>query len=205
MNLPNPPLLLITDRTMIRTSLDEVVGRAFDGGCRWVMIREKDLKTQERLNLVETILKVAEPYKAKVLVNSDLQAAKIADGVHIPQGQSCKNARLILGPDKVIGISAHTADEIRIGANDGANYATISPIFASLSKPDYGPLINLEGLRYVVSDTNLPIIGLGGITEFTAYLCRCAGASGIAVMGAIMRSENPSRTFNKLLEKWYGN
>jgi thiamine-phosphate pyrophosphorylase len=60
---------------MVRVSLEATLERSFDGGCRWVVIREKDLDSGERLKLVETILKIAEPYNAKVLVNADMKAS----------------------------------------------------------------------------------------------------------------------------------
>ena len=112
--LPDPPLLLITDRTMVRVSLEAALERAFAGNCRWVMVREKDLDETARLSLVESVMQIAEPFGAKVVVNSDLKAGAIADGVHLPQGQSCTNARTVLGPDKIIGVSAHTIGEAAI-------------------------------------------------------------------------------------------
>ncbi|MEC7658124.1 MAG: thiamine phosphate synthase, partial [Pseudomonadota bacterium] len=122
--LPDPPLLLITNRTMVRVSLEAALERAFAGNCRWVMVREKDLDETERLSLVESVMQIAEPFGAKVVVNSDLKAGAIADGVHLPQGQSCTNARTVLGPDKIIGVSAHTIGEAGAAASSGADYAT---------------------------------------------------------------------------------
>ncbi len=203
MTLPDPPMLLITDRTMVRVSLEATLERSFDGGCRWVVVREKDLEPDERLKLVETILRLAEPYNAKILVNSDMKAAEIAHGVHLPQGQSCTNARATLGPDKIIGVSAHTIGEAGAAASAGADYATISPIFPTQSKPGYGPPLYLNGLKRVVGKVTIPLVALGGVTAATVLSCRRAGAAGVAVMGTIMRASDPAMSVYDILNQWY--
>lgn len=203
MTLPDPPLLLITDRSMVRVSLEQTLERAFDGGCRWVAVREKDLSESERLSLVESIMKLAEPYGAKILVNSDIKAAEIAHGIHLPQGQSCTNARSVLGPDKIIGVSAHTAGEAGAAESAGADYATISPIFPTQSKPGYGPPLYLDGLAKIVKRVGIPIVALGGVTAATALSCRRAGAAGVAVMGTIMRASDPAMSVYDTLNQWY--
>ena len=203
MNLPIPPMLLITDRTMVRGALTAALDRAFQGGCRWVMVREKDMGPNERMTLVESILRIAEPYDAKILVNSDLNAAEIAHGVHLPQGQSCSNARATLGPDKMIGVSVHTIGEAGAAASAGADYATISPIFPTKSKPGYGPPINLDGLQKVVKRVSIPLIALGGVTGATVLSCRRAGVAGVAVMGTIMRASDPAMPVYDILKQWH--
>lgn len=202
MTIPDPPMLLVTDRTMARQPLERAVERAFFGGCRWVMVREKDLDLEERLSLVRRIVAAAEPYNAKVLVNSDLKAAEIAHGVHLPQGLSCTNARKALGPDKIIGVSAHSAGEAGAAASAGADYVTISPIFPTRSKPGYGPPLYLEGLKRIAKRVPVPVIALGGVTAATALSCRRAGAAGVAVMGTIMRASDPALPVFDILNQW---
>ena len=188
---------------MVRVSLEAALERSFDGGCRWVVIREKDLDSDERMKLVETILKLAEPYNAKILVNADMKAAEIAHGVHLPQGQSCTHARATLGPDKIIGVSAHSIGEAGAAASAGADYATISPMFPTQSKPGYGPPLYLDGLKRVVGKVTIPLVALGGVTAATALSCRRAGASGVAVMGTIMRASDPAIAVYDILNQWY--
>ena len=201
MRLPAPPLLLITARSLARSALPDVMTRAFDGGCRWVMVREKDLEAPARRTLVEQIMEAAAPFEAKVVVNSDLAAAEIAHGVHLPQGQSCTNARKQLGPDKIIGVSAHTAGEAGAAATAGANYVTMSPIFPTQSKPGYGPPLYLEGLRDIAKRVPVPVIALGGVTAATARSCQDAGAAGVAVMGTIMRASDPAYPIYDILSQ----
>ena len=203
MNLPDPPILLITDQTMVRIPLEVALDRAFQGGCRWVMAREKDMKPADRMKLIESIMKVAEPYNAKVLVNSDIKAAEIAHGIHLPQGQSYTEARAILGKDKLIGISAHTICEAGAAEYVGADYATISPVFSSQSKPGYGPPLEIDGLKEIVQRVSIPLLALGGGTAPRVLSCRRAGAAGIAVMGAIMRASDPAVPIYDILKQWY--
>ena len=136
------------------------------------------------MTLVKSILRIAKPYDAKILVNSDMNAAKVAHGVHLPQGQSCRNARATLGPDKIIGVSAHNIGEAGAAASAGADYATISPIFPTQSKPGYGPPLNLDGLQKIVKRVSIPLIALGGSRE---RRCCLAGARVrlVAVMGQL--------------------
>ena len=188
---------------MVRVSLEATLERSFDGGCRWVVIREKDLNSDERQKLVETILKIAEPYNAKILVNADLKVAEIAHGVHLPQGQSCANARATLGPDKIIGVSAHTLGEAGAAASAGADYATISPMFPTQSKPGYGPPLYLDGFKRVAGKVTIPLVALGGVTAATALSCRRAGAFGVAAMGTIMRASDPAMSVYDILNQWY--
>ena len=202
-DLPDPPLLVITDRDMVQESLEITLERAFDGGCRWVMIREKRLDEAERLSLVESIIRIAEPFGAKVVVNTDLKAGEIANGVHLPQGQPLINARAELGLDKIIGVSAHTIGEVRAAACAGADYVTISPIFPTPSKPGYGPPLSLEGLAKAANLAEIPVIALGGVTAENANSCRRAGANGVAVMGAIMRASDPAIPVHDILKQWY--
>ena len=202
-DLPDPPLLVITDRNMAQASLEMTLERVFEGGCRWVMIREKRLDEAERLSLVESIIRIAEPFGAKVVVNTDLKAGEIANGVHLPQGQPLINARAELGLDKIIGVSAHTIGEVRVAACNGADYVTISPIFPTPSKPGYGPPLSLEGLAKAANLAEIPVIALGGVTAENANSCRRAGANGVAVMGAIMRASDPAIPVHDILKQWY--
>ena len=188
---------------MVPASLEATLDSAFGGGCRWVMVREKDVEAVDRMKLVEAIMKIAKPYDATVMVNSDVKAAEIAHGVHLPQGMSCANARETLGPDKLIGVSAHTIGEVAAAATGGAAYATISPLFSSQSKPGYGPPLYLDGLRKVVERAPIPLVALGGVTAATVLSCRLAGAAGAAVMGTIMRAGDPAAAVHDILRHWH--
>ena len=154
MRLPDPPLLVITDRHQARRPLEEVAEAAFAGGCRWLSLREKDLDAAEPGSAA------AAPggdrrsaYGATVMVHEDIAAAMAAGagGVHLPRGvvADCGapssrrgGADRLLDPRRARSIAA---------MRSGADYATLSPIFPSASKPGYGPAIGLAGLASAVA------------------------------------------------------
>ena len=201
MRLPDPPLLAITDRRQATAPLEQVIEAALRGGCRWVSLREKDLAPAERVELLRRIVTIGRRFGATVLVHGDIEAARVsgADGVHLPGGGAPKEARRRLGDRALIGVSAHARADIARAAAEGADYVTLSPIFASASKPDYGPALGLDKLREAAVDSPIPIVALGGVTEATAAACLDAGAAGIAVMGAVMRATEPAAATARLV------
>jgi len=95
-------------------------------------------------------------------------------------------ARRRLGQAALVGVSAHGLDDLRGARDAGGDYATLSPIFPSPSKPGYGPALGLAAL-HEAAGLGLPVLALGGVTAAAARACRDAGAHGVAVMGPAMR------------------
>jgi thiamine-phosphate pyrophosphorylase len=198
--LPLPPLLVISDRTQAKRPIEEIAVAAFEGGCRWFSLREKDLPAGERRLLLGALVRLGHRYGAVVTVHDDIEAAVAtgAGGVHLPVGASPAAARLRL-PARLIGASAHSEPEAAAALRTGADYVTLSPIFESASKPGYGPALGLDGLARLVEELPGPVVALGGITAANAGLCREAGAAGIAVMGEAMRAADPRRAIENIL------
>ncbi|MCH7942269.1 MAG: thiamine phosphate synthase [Proteobacteria bacterium] len=192
--LPEPPLLVITDRTMTNRPLAEMAEAVFKGGCRWLMLREKDLDAAARDALAAEIIAVAKPYGAHVTINRDYVEG--ADGVHLPQGCPVERDR-----GGLIGVSAHSHEEAQRAADAGADYVTLCPVFITASKPGYGPALGLDELGKVASRLAIPIIALGGIDADNAAACLEAGAKGVAVMGAVMAAADPEGVVAGLVEK----
>ena len=200
MNLPSPPLLVISDRSQARRPLVEIADAAFRGGCRWFSLREKDLPTAERRALLRALVALGQRFGATVTAHEDLASvvAVGADGVHLPGGGDPQAARRQL-PSGLIGVSAHDAEDAAAQVAAGADYVTLSPIFLTASKPGYGPAVGLEALAVSARLARGPVIALGGIDEANAADCLAAGAAGIAVMGEIMRAAEPEETVRRLL------
>ncbi len=200
MRLPAPPLLVITDRRQAARPLPDVARAVFQGGCRWLSLREKDLTPAARLALLVELVAVARPFGATVTVHDDIDAAWAAGtGVHMPGSGSPAAARRRLGVGALIGVSAHTGADIARAAAEGADYVTMSPIFPSASKPGYGPALGLDGLAKAVGSAALPVLALGGIGEAEIAPCLAAGAAGVAVMGGVMTSSDPAATVATLI------
>ena len=199
MSLPHPPLLVITDRHQARASLEDIARQLFAGGCRWLSLREKDLPAADRLALLGRLLALGVSYGARVMVHDDLAAAaKTGADLHLPAGGDASEARRILGRSALIGQSAHNADEIARAAEAEGDYVTLSPIFATISKPGYGPAL---GLAILGQQYPLPVLALGGVEAENAASCLAAGAAGIAVMGGAMRALDPRSFMADLLAR----
>lgn len=204
--LPAPPLLLITDRSQVRGGsrgdLADVVAQACAGGCRWISLREKDLSPAAQVALFARLRTATRPFGARLTLHGapELARAAGADGVHLPGGGDPAAARALLGAGALVGLSVHTSEEARAADPALLDYITVSPVFLTASKPGYGPALGGEGLAAFVAVAPVPVIALAGITAATAGLCRKAGAAGIAVMGDVMRAQEPAATVRTLAQ-----
>ena len=200
MNLPDPPLLVISDRGQATRPLVEIAEAAFRAGCRWFSLREKDLPAGERRDLLRALVALGHRFGATVTAHEDIEAALAvgADGVHLPGGGDPQSARRRLSRG-LIGVSAHAPQEAARQLKAGADYVTLSPIFLTASKPGYGPAVGLAALADAARLSPGPIIALGGIAEDNIAACLAAGAGGVAAMGEIMRAADPEATVRRLI------
>ena len=179
-------LLVLTDRTLVPTgrSLVGVVRAAVEGGATHVVLREKDLPRSDRAALARELSELV----PVLLIASDPSIA--ADGVHLAAADPWPPARPAL-----VGRSCHSRADLERAAHEGCDYATLSPIFESPSKPGYGPALTVDALR----DAPLPVYALGGVDPTNAHSCIEAGAAGVAVMGYVMRADDPAVAVKELL------
>lgn len=195
-------MLLITDRTLARGNLADVVASACSGGVRWVSLREKDLPEAEQIKLFASLRAVTAPFGAHLTLHGrpELALAAGADGVHLSGGGDAAAARALLGPNALIGLSTHTLAEAAAADPATLDYITASPVFLTRSKPGHGPALGLEGLAAFARASAVPVIALAGIDSTTAATCIGAGARGIAAMGGIMRADPANSAVISLIE-----
>lgn len=203
--------MVITDRGQAGAPLPEIAEALFQAGVRWLMLREKDLEAAARRELLCDLVARGAPFGATVTVNGDLAAAQAAGaaGLHLPTGGNLEAARRALGPDALLGASAHSLEEAMAAAAAGADYVTLSPVFESASKPGYGPALGPAGLQAMVARLTVPVIALGGVVAGgvgaggvgagNLGACLAAGAAGVAVMGAVMAVADPGAAARRLL------
>jgi thiamine-phosphate pyrophosphorylase len=198
--LPEPPLLVISDRSQAQRPLIEIAAATFEGGCRWFSLREKDLPAAERRALLAELVALGRRYGATIMAHDDIDGAEAvgAAGVHLPGGGDPAMARRRL-PQGLIGVSAHSGAEVDAQLRAGADYVTLSPIFLTDSKPGYGPALGLDELAAATAIAPGPIVALAGINPDNAAQCLAAGARGIAVMGEVMRAADPEAMVRRLL------
>ncbi|TXM71045.1 thiamine phosphate synthase [Methylobacterium sp. WL120] len=197
------PLLAVTDRHGPRP-LVEAVAAVLHGGGRWVWFRDKDLPPSERRELAARIAERVGQAGGVLTVGGDADlAADLGAGLHLGGGtdrSAIAAARQRVGA-ALVGISAHTLRDVAEAAEGGADYVTLSPIFATASKPGYGPALGIGAIAKAVR-IGIPVIALGGIDIITAAECRRHGAAGMAVMGGLMRAADPAAETRALLSAW---
>ncbi len=201
MKLPDPALLLITDRHQARLPLADIVRAALAAGCRWVSVREKDLSDDDQIALALALLPIARRHGARLTLHGDAALAKAcgSDGVHLPAGGDPAASRALLGPDKLIGVSLHTVTEAEAIDPSVVDYAVAGPAFETPSKPGYGPEIGHKGLAEIARAAPVPVLAIGGLNATRAAEVLAAGPIGIAVMGSIMRAVDPGQEVKALL------
>ena len=201
MKLPEPPLLLVTDRTQARLPLEDVVAAACAGGCRWVSLREKDLAADAQVALARILRPIAQRFGARLTLHGDPALARTAglDGVHLPANGDAAAARAMLGPEALIGISIHSAAEAAALRATSVDYAIAGPAFLTASKPGYGPALGTDGLAATCRAAPVPVVAIGGIEAPDVAEVIAAGAAGVAVMGSVMRAADPRKVVEDLL------
>jgi thiamine-phosphate pyrophosphorylase len=184
------PLLVITDRHQARRPLEAIAAAVGRGGGRWLLFRDKDLAAPARRDLALRLAAIADEQGFALSVSSDIElaAAVGAAGVHLQAAGQVASARERLA-DAIIGVSAHSLADVAAAAAAGADYVTLSPVFLTESKPGYGPALGIESLRTAAA-LGIPVLALAGVTAATAGSCLAAGASGVAVMGEVMRAQD---------------
>ncbi|MEV4139537.1 thiamine phosphate synthase [Dactylosporangium sp. NPDC049742] len=165
-------LVLFTDRRQAHRPLDEVVNRAIDGGARLVVLGEQDLPEGARADLADRL-------------------RGMLDGV---------KGRLVLAEDTAAYRKCHDQAELFAAAEAEVGFATLSPIFPTRSKPGYGPPLGLAALARMALVVPLPVYALGGVDSPARVRdCLDEGAAGVAVMGAVMRADDPARFVKELM------
>ncbi|MFC4065591.1 thiamine phosphate synthase [Actinoplanes subglobosus] len=181
-------LVLLTDRRSASGPLIEVVRAAVRGGAAWVILRERDLSYGDRAALA-TRLRSVVPVDRLIISGPDPlggTAVHLSGSDHLPAGPT------------LTGRSWHGTEDL-----SGVDYVTVSPVYPTSSKPGYGPALGVTGAAGLRAP--VPWLALGGIgAADQAAECAAAGAAGIAVMGAIMRSPDPERTARELASGFAG-
>lgn len=184
-------------------SLVETTRAALRGGATAVQLRDKSGDIREMLELGRALLELTRAAGVPLIVNdrADVALALGADGAHVGQDDlPALDVRRLIGPERILGVSAGTVDEARQAQADGADYVGAGDVFGTPSKPDAGPPIGLSALAEIARAVAIPVVGIGGITEANAASVTEAGAAGVAVISAITRSSNPEDAARRLRE-----
>ena len=187
-------LYLVTDTGLSRSrSHLQVVEAAIRGGVTIVQYREKDAPTRRIIEEAAGLLALCRAAGVPFIVNDriDVALAVDADGAHVGQDDMpAAQARRLIGRKKILGVSAGSVAEAREAVEDGADYIGASPVFSTPTKPDAPPPLGIDGLREICAAVPVPVVAIGGINKGNAGDMMRAGASGIAVVSAIVGAED---------------
>jgi len=197
-------LYVITDAKLSRgRSHLEVAQAAIKGGASLIQFRDKEMTTRQLVETAGKIKELTDEADIPLIINDrlDVALAVDADGVHVGQDDMpAALARQLIGPHKILGVSASTVEEALQAEREGADYVSASPVFTTPTKPDAPPPTGLEGLRAIGEAVNLPVIAIGGINEENVAEVMEAGAQGVAVISAVVSAPGIATAARRLRE-----
>jgi thiamine-phosphate pyrophosphorylase len=192
--LENAKLYVLLTGANCAASLDWTIQQAAAGGVDVFQLREKTLSDRDLLDRARNVRRWTRQTGTLFIVNDRPDIARLAeaDGVHLGQDDmSVKDARQILGPGPLIGVSTHTVEQVRNAVRDGASYIGVGPTFASGTK-EFGQLAGLEFVRQATALTTLPAFVIGGVNADNIADAVAAGARRVAVSAAICQADEPA-------------
>ncbi len=199
---PDFGLMLVTDRDLAGgRPLEDVVRAAVRGGVTIVQLREKSCSIREFAAAARRLLEFLKPAGIPLVINDrvDVALAAGADGVHLGRtDMAYKDARRLLGPGAIIGLSVETPAEAEAADDTDADYLAASPVFATPTKTDTAPPWGIEGLRRLRGLTKHRLLAIGGLGPSNAAAVLEAGADGIAVVSAICAAPDPEAAARRL-------
>jgi thiamine-phosphate pyrophosphorylase len=204
-------LYLVTDQGLsLRRPLELVVEAAVRGGVSAVQLREKSRPIPEYVDIARRIQEVLQPSGVPLIINDrvDIALAVGGAGVHLGQGDMPPGeARKLLGPDAVIGLSVETPEQAAAAEHLDVDYLGVSPIFPTPTKTGLMTAWGLQGLRLLRSRSRHRLIAIGGINSSNAAAVMDAGADGVAVVSAICSAPDPEASaceLRMIVDQWRG-
>jgi thiamine-phosphate pyrophosphorylase len=205
MKIFDPSLYLVTDRSLAKgRPIEFIVEQAVKGGVTMVQLREKNCSTLDFVNLAILLKKLLAPYRIPLVINDrlDITLASDADGLHIgQQDMPYAIARKILGKDKIIGLSVENIDQAKEIDKFDVDYIGLSPVFVTGTKPELANSLGLEGVRKIASFSRHCMVAIGGINATNAAEVLKAGATGIAVVSAIVSADDPMNAAREIRQE----
>lgn len=194
-------LYAVTDRSWLADeTLYAQVEKCLQGGATFVQLREKELDSEHFLKEAESLKGLCRKYQVPFVINDDVDIALAvdADGVHVGQSDmEAADVRKILGPDKIIGVSAQTVEQAVRAQERGADYLGVGAVFPTESKSDADE-VSHETLKAICKAVDIPVIAIGGISRKNVMELSGSGICGIAVISAIFAQPDIEKATKEL-------
>ena len=202
-------LYAVTDRAWLQgRSLADCVRQAIAGGATFVQLREKDAQRDEIIALGRELLDICRAAGIPFVIDDEVDIALEigADGVHVGQDDmACENARAMLGPDAIVGVSAQTVEQALAAQAAGADYLGVGALIPTPTKPDAVD-VTLEELNAICAAVDIPVVGIGGLNAGTIGRLAGTSADGAAVVSAIFAADDceaATRELREICEKTF--
>lgn len=186
-------LYAVTDRSWLGNgTLSDAVEAALRGGATMVQLREKSLTQEDFLQEAKMLAALCARFQIPFLINDNLEIALAcnADGVHVGQDDMApQKARALLGPGKILGVSAHTVQQALAAEKTGADYLGVGAVFSTATKQDAAS-VPLETVREICQAVSIPVVAIGGISADNILSLQNSGVVGAAVVSALFAAED---------------
>ncbi|MGI6093218.1 MAG: thiamine phosphate synthase [Negativicutes bacterium] len=196
-------LYLVTDRELVgNKDFYESVEQAISGGVTLLQLREKSASSRDFYFVAKKIKEIAVRFNIPLIINDrlDIALAVDADGLHVGQSDlPVEVVRKLLGPDKVIGVSATNITEALAAEEGGADYLGVGAMFPTGTKSDASS-VSLTEIEEIKQTVKIPVVAIGGINEGNAASVMRTGIDGISVVSAILAKDNPMLAAKKLFK-----
>ena len=197
-------LYAVTDQMWLKEGekLADVVETVLQNGATFLQIREKDLAEDAFEAEAERLKTLCAQHGVPFVVNDSVEIALQceADGVHVGQSDiKGRDIRAMIGPDKILGISAGTVEEAVAAEKVGADYIGVGAVFPTGTKKNATPM-TIELLKEIVSSVSIPVVAIGGISADNILQLSGSGVDGVAVVSAIFAAEDPGKATADLLK-----
>ncbi|MBI2470987.1 MAG: thiamine phosphate synthase [Planctomycetes bacterium] len=191
-NFSDVRLYVIISSGLAKKPVLETLQEVIQGGADVVQLREKTMPDSEFLALAKEFRRITSQSKTLFIVNDRAEIVKKADadGLHIGQSDlNIYNARMIIGCDRILGVSTHNIVQARKAQREGADYISVGPLFPTVTK-DYEPAVGLDYLKEVKREITIPFVAIGAINHENLNEVLLAGSSRVALCSAIICSDN---------------
>ncbi len=203
MRLVLPRLYVILDAALITSPERDCALSLAEAGVRLLQYRNKSAPARQYLDSSRRLAEVLCPRGVSFFVNDRPDVAFLAgaNGVHVGQDDlDVEQARLVIGGDKLVGVSTHNLEQFERAAESSADYIAVGPVFSTSSKANPDPVIGVEFIRDVRRLTDKPIVAIGGITLERAASVIEAGADSVAVISGILSAPDPAQRARQYIE-----
>ena len=197
-------LLVVTDRHQTHgRPLVPLLQRVLAAVKPAIQLRERDLSARELVPLACEVQALTASHGSQLLINDRIDVALALEGVGVhlrSNSLPVSVARQMLGTQRLLGISAHSVEEVVQAASQGADYIVLGPIYETPTKQMYGPPLGIHTLEKACGLIHIPIVGIGGVTAARAREMRRAGAFGVAVITAILGADDVESATREMLD-----